>query len=138
MQSGSSNSVPAGRPGLVSKLLRFALISGAGLALDVGLFLVFVYFGLRPGYANLISASAAVSFVYFASTKRVFEYAGRFLFTLFMAYLAYQALAITLASWAVDAIVIAGIMPVLAKGLILPVTFTANYLFLDFLTRTKA
>jgi hypothetical protein len=38
----------------------------------------------------------------------------------------------------VDAIVALGVLPVLAKALILPITFSANYLFLDYLTRTRA
>jgi putative flippase GtrA len=122
----------------ITKLLRFALVSGTGLALDVGLFVLLVQYGLRAGYANFISASVAVTFVYFVSTKRVFEYAGRFLLPLFLVYVGYQTLAVSAASWAVDAIVALGILPVLAKGLILPVTFSANYLFLEFLTRTRA
>lgn len=124
--------------GPIAKLLGFALISATGLALDVGLFVSLVHFGSRAGYANFISASAAVTLVYFLSTKRVFEYAGRFLLPLFLLYAAYQVLAIIAASWAVDAMVALGVLPVLAKGLILPVTFSANYLFLDFLTRTRA
>jgi len=122
----------------IPKLLRFSLISATGLALDVGLFVLLVHLGLRAGYANFISASVAVTFVYFVSTKSVFEYAGRFLIPLFLLYVAYQALAVTVASWAVDAIVALDVLPILAKGLILPVTFSANYLFLDFLTRTRA
>jgi putative flippase GtrA len=120
---------------LIAKVLGFAQVSGAGLALDVGLFLLLVSAGWPPGYANLVSATTAVTFVYFVSTKRVFEYQGRFLMPLFLAYLAYQALAVAGASWAVDRIAGLGIMPVVAKGSILPFTFSANYLFLDFLTR---
>lgn len=123
---------------LLSRLLRFALVSGTGLAIDVGLFLVLVDLGLRAGFANLISATVAVTFVYFVSTRRIFNYAGRFLLPLFLLYLSYQALAVSAASWAVDAIVALGVLPVLAKALILPITFSANYLFLDYLTRTRA
>jgi putative flippase GtrA len=128
---------PFTKQGHLPKLLSFALISQIGLALDVGLFVLLAHFGLRAGCANAVSASVAVTFVYFLSTKRVFEYAGRFLLSLFLLYAAYQAAAIVAASWAVDAIVGVGVLPVLAKGLILPVTFSANYLFLDFLTRTR-
>jgi putative flippase GtrA len=123
---------------LFIRLLRFALISAIGLALDVGLFVALVHADLHVGHANLVSASVAVTFVYFLSTKRAFEYAGRFLLPLFLIFVAYQALAIMTASWAVGAIVAFGVLPVFAKGLILPVTFSANYLFLDFLTRSRA
>jgi putative flippase GtrA len=123
---------------LLTRLLRFALVSGTGLAIDVGLFLVLVHLGLRAGYANLISATVAVTFVYFVSTRNIFNYAGRFLLPLFLLYLGYQVVAVSAASWAVDLIVALGILPVLAKALILPITFSANYLFLDYLTRTRA
>jgi putative flippase GtrA len=86
---------------LVAKVVGFALVSGVGLALDFGSFLLLVFAGLRPGFANLVSATAAVTFVYFVSTKQVFDYQGRFLFQLFVVYLVYQALAVGIASWAV-------------------------------------
>lgn len=121
--------------GLLYKVGGFALVSGTGLALDVGLFLLLVRFGQRAGYANFISASVAVTFVYFVSTKRVFQYAGQFLLPLFLLYVAYQLLAVMAASWAVDAIVGFGALPLMAKALILPVTFTANYFCLEFLTK---
>jgi putative flippase GtrA len=120
-----------------TRLLRFALVSGTGLVLDTAVFLALVRLGLLAGYANLISASMAVTFVYFVSTKRVFEYAGRFLLGLFLIYCVYQVLAVSAASWTVGALVAAGFVPLLAKVLILPVTFLANYLFMAFLTGAK-
>ena len=122
----------------LSRLMRFGVVSAAGLGLDVGLFLLLVHLGMRAGYANLISAAVAVTFVYIASTKRVFEYAGGFLAQLFVLYASYQILAVAAASWTVDFIVALGVEPVVSKGLILPVTFFANYLFLNFLTRDCA
>lgn len=122
---------------LIVKIAKFALVSGIGLTLDVGLFLLLISTGLRAGYANFISASTAVTFVYWASTKRVFDYQGQFLLLLFIFYLAYQVIAVVVASWAVDVIVALGVGAIFAKGLTLPVTFTANYLFLDFLTRNR-
>jgi putative flippase GtrA len=120
-----------------TRVLAFALVSGLGLALDFCLFLALVEAGARAGWANLVSASAAVSFVYFASVRRIFAYEGRFLLALFLLYLGYQALAVALASWAVDALTALLREPALAKGLILPVTFSANYLFMSFLTRAR-
>jgi putative flippase GtrA len=120
---------------VIAKVLGFAQVSGVGLGLDVGLFLLLVRAGWPPGYANFLSASMAVTFVYFVSTKRVFEYQGRFLMPLFLVYCAYQVLAVAGASWAVDRIAAFGIMPIISKGLVLPFTFSANYLFLDFLVR---
>lgn len=121
----------------MAKVMRFALVSGVGLALDVGLFLALNAAGMRAGYANLVSAAVAVTFVYFVSTRRVFNYDGRFLLALFWVYFAYQALAVAAASWAVDALVAMELAPLLSKGLILPVTFSANYLVMDFLTKSR-
>jgi putative flippase GtrA len=124
---------------MISKVLGFALVSGVGLGLDFALFVLLVHVGLRPGHANFISASVAVTFVYFVSTKRVFRYQGRFLMQLFLLYLAYQVFGVTVASWAVDVIVVViGLHPAIAKLLILPLTFSANFLFLHFLTAKKA
>jgi putative flippase GtrA len=121
----------------LQKVLGFALVSGVGLAIDVGLFLILLAVSLRAGYANMLSAAAAVTFVYFVSTRHVFAYNGRFLIHLFVVYAVYQLVAVTAASWAVDLIVRLGFSPVVAKVVILPVTFTANYVFMNFLTKTK-
>jgi putative flippase GtrA len=123
---------------LLSKLARFALVSAIGLAIDVCLFLSLVNGGLRSGLANLLSAATAVTFVYFVSTRRIFDYEGRFLLQLFVFYAIYQVLAVVAASWAVDKLVGMGVIPLIAKSLILPVTFSANYVFMDFLTRTRS
>jgi putative flippase GtrA len=125
------------RATLLQKLARFALVSGLGLVIDVGVFLLLLEFSLRTGYANLVSAATAVTFVYFVSTRHVFAYHGRFLMHLFAVYAVYQIAAVTAASWAVDFIARMGAVPIIAKALILPVTFSANYIFMDFLTKTK-
>ena len=122
----------------ISRVVRFAVFSAGGLTLDVTLFLILVAFGVRPGYANAASAAVAVTFVYALSTRYVFNYNGRFLLPLFLAYIVYHTAAVALASWAVDAIVLRGVLPVMAKALVLPVTFTCNYAFLDFLTRARS
>jgi putative flippase GtrA len=121
----------------LQRLARFALVSALGLAIDVGLFLTLLAASLRAGYANFLSAAAAVAFVYFVSTRRVFAYKGRFLIQLFVVYAVYQIAAVTAASWVVDLIVRAGVSPLISKALILPATFSANYVFMDFLTKTK-
>jgi hypothetical protein len=124
---------------LVAKVVGFALVSGVGLALDFAIFLLLVFAGLRPGIANLVSATAAVTFVYFVSTKQVFGYQGRFLFQLFVVYLVYQALAVAIASWAVVWILTEWTLaPASAKLLILPATFAANCLFMHWLTANRA
>jgi putative flippase GtrA len=122
---------------LVTRVAGFSILSAIGLAIDIAIFSLLVHFGLRPGYANLVSAGLAVTFVYFSSAKKVFQYHGRFLLPLFLVYLLYQVAAVLAASFAVDRLAIAGFKPIIAKLLILPVTFTANYISMSFLLRAR-
>lgn len=120
---------------LISRVLQFGLVSGAGLALDFVIFTLLVTIGVRAGYANCLSAFVAISFVYFTSIRHIFAYREQFLLLLFGIYLLYQIVAVALASWAIDVIVAHHVAPVLAKCLILPVTFSANYLFMSYLAK---
>ena len=122
---------------LVIRVAGFSILSAMGLTIDIAIFSLLVHFGLRPGYANLVSAGLAVTFVYFSSAKKVFQYHGRFLLPLFLIYLLYQVAAVLAASFAVDRLAIAGFKPIIAKLLILPVTFTANYISMNFLLRAR-
>lgn len=124
--------------GLISRhgarAIRFALVSGAGLGLDLGLFVALSSSGVAAFGASCLSSAAAVTFVYAASVRRVFRYDGGFLASMFAAYALYQLCGILLGSWAVSALVGAGLVPAAAKIAILPVTFSANYLFMCWLT----
>lgn len=121
----------------LGRLARFAAVSGAGLAIDFLLFLALLAGGATAGYSNLLSGTAAVSFVYFVSVRRIFSYRGRFLLGLFIVYLAYQAAGVGLASWAVASLVAVQVPPLVAKLIILPVTFPANYAFMSLLTARR-
>ena len=122
---------------LATRVAGFSILSAIGLTIDIAIFSLLVHFGLRAGYANLISAGLAVTFVYFSSAKKVFQYHGRFLLLLFLVYVLYQVAAVLAASFAVDRLVIAAFKPIVAKLLILPVTFTANYLSMSFLLKAR-
>lgn len=117
------------------RVAKFALVSGIGLGLDFAVFLLGVHAGASPFAANAVSGTCAVTFVYFASVRRIFAYRDRFLLGLFVAYLAYQACGVTAASLAVAWLSEHHTSPGVAKIVILPVTFTANYLFMSLLTR---
>ena len=116
-------------------ILLFALVSGAGLAADILIFLVLVESGVSVLAANAVSATCAVTWVYFASVKRIFSYRGTFLLGLFFAYLIYQAAAVAAASGLVGLLAASFMPPLAAKLAIVPVTFGANYLFMAWLTR---
>jgi putative flippase GtrA len=116
------------------RLLRFAVVSGTGLALDIAIFLSLYAAGIVPFAANAVGSAVGLTFVYFASVRRVFRYEGRFLPAMFAIYAAYQFCGTILVSWLVAALITNGVSPPLAKVGILPATFSANYLFMQWLT----
>lgn len=123
---------------LVRKLLGFALVSGTGLLIDFGLFMLLLYAGLDAAIANFLSASAAVTFVYFISVYHVFSNGGRFLLPLFALYAAYQALAVSAASLLVGYLAAHWMPAPLAKLAVLPLTFTTNFLVMALITRKRS
>ena len=51
-------------------LCRFALVSGAGLMLDLAIYHALVYLaGVQPGISNFFSALCGITFVYFFSGR---------------------------------------------------------------------
>lgn len=113
------------------RLLRFGVVSGVGLLTDVLLYVLLVRSGVPAGWANLVSASVAVSLVFALSQRRVFRYGDRFAVRLFLVYVVYQVLAVSAASGGVAALVTqAGLAPLAAKALVTPLTFACNYGFM--------
>jgi putative flippase GtrA len=122
----------------LTKLVHFAGVSGTGLILDFCLFLALLSFRLPPFAANFASSCAAVTFVYFASLRRVFRYGGEFHASMFALYAAYQAFGIAAGSWVIQLLIGLGAPGAVAKLAIVPVTFSANYLFMSWLTSNPA
>jgi putative flippase GtrA len=116
------------------KLLQFGAVSGTGLAIDFCLFVTLLSLRVPAFAANAMSSFAAVTFVYFASVRRVFHYGGQFHAAMFASYAAYQVCGIGAGSWAVQSLILLGLPGAVAKLAIVPVTFTANYLFMSWLT----
>lgn len=115
-------------------IVRFGLVSGMGWLID---FCFFVSLGWL-GAANMVGASVAVLFVFVASVRHVFEYEGGYLVGKLIAYIVYQAIAILAASLLIDALTHwAGLAPVLAKILVTPLTFYANFQFMSLITTGK-
>ena len=117
-----------------ARALRFGLVSGIGLSLDVALFLTLVHGGVGAFGANVVSSGAGLTFVYCASVRRIFRYDGRFIVPLFAAYVFYHVCGTLLVSWLISGVVHLGVAPAIPKIGILPATFTANYLFMSWLT----
>jgi putative flippase GtrA len=120
-----------------ARALRFGLVSGIGLALDIVLFLTLVHAGIGAFEANILSSAAGLTFVYCASVRRIFRYDGRFIVPLFAAYVIYHVCGTLLVSSVISGLVHLGVAPGIPKIGILPATFTANYMFMSWLTARR-
>lgn len=118
---------------LAARIAAFGLVSGIGWTMDFVIFGVLLALGTDPLVANLVSASCAVTFVYVASVRRVFEYRGGFLLGKFCAYVCYQIAAVTAASALIGWLADLGPGGIGAKVLVTPATFAANYAFMHLL-----
>ena len=112
-------------------LLRFLQFFGAslgGLMLDFTAYTLLCESGMQPGFANLISASTGVTFVFLVSAHRIFDSSDHFLGRLFVFYAVYQAVTIVCASWLVDTMTeVFGGRYLLGKAVVLPLTFALNF-----------
>jgi putative flippase GtrA len=118
----------------LARIVKFAGVSGAGLCLDYAVYALLCASGLDAGWANLISASLGVTFVFVVSARRIFAASEHFLLGLFAIYALYQVAAVSAASWAVgEATHLLDGRYLIGKTLILPFSFTANYLFMTWL-----
>jgi putative flippase GtrA len=115
------------------KIVGFGIISGIGWLIDFAIFNALVYLlHWLPGLANLLSASVALTFVFFTATRKTLLVRERGLHFKFMAYLAYQAVSICFYAWLIG--FVSGFMPPpLAKILVTPVSFYTSYLFMTWL-----
>ncbi|WP_426345325.1 GtrA family protein [Alcaligenes sp. HNGD-HTN06] len=119
-------------------IMRFGLVSGFGWLIDFVLFTTLTSIQTPVWLANIIGATTAVTFVFFASIKRIFQYDGHYLIKNLVVYLIYQVIAILLASFIIDLITsIAQIKPIYSKIIVTPFTFYANFQFMSYLTTGK-
>ena len=120
----------------LERVVKFAGVSGAGLCLDYLIYVLLCGTGMDAGPANAISAGTAVTFVFVVSARHIFEADARhgFLVRPFAVYAAFQVVAVLAASALVHATTdLLGGAYVLGKTVVLPLTFTVNYLFMTWL-----
>jgi putative flippase GtrA len=116
-------------------MLKFGVISGLGWLIDFTVFYLLVRLDVPPFFANVVGAGIAVTFVFFSSVKRVFQYEGGYLLAKLAAYIGYQIIAVAIASALIDLISRhTGMEPLLAKILVTPFTFYANFQFMSYIT----
>jgi putative flippase GtrA len=123
----------------LGRIVKFAGVSGAGLCLDYAVYSLLCASGVAAGWANLVSASLGVTFVFVVSARRIFAASDEhFMLGLFAVYALYQVCAVSAASWLVgEATHLLDGQFLLGKTLVLPLSFTANYLFMSGLFGAK-
>lgn len=119
--------VPRSSRGSFLKLARFFIGSLIGLGIDLGLFGVLVFCG-GPGWAaNLVSSGVAVCIIYLLSTRYVFGNAvNLFGVATFFAWYALSIAGFSALIYGLETA--AAVSPILAKVMILPISFGANFL----------
>ena len=111
------------------------MISLKGLLLDVLFYSVCIYvFSLSIFIANIMSSFVAISFVYFQSTKNIFDKESSI--NSFFIYLSYQIISINFYSYVISFMDETYIFnPLLSKILTIPFSFITNYLFMKILSK---
>ncbi|HEB0893496.1 MULTISPECIES: GtrA family protein [Citrobacter] len=116
-------------------IFRFAVVSGLGWLIDFSIFVLLNSLGFPVWLANIVGATAAVLFVFFASVRKIFQYNGHYILWKLLNYIVYQIIAIICASLLIDFIALQfGMLPIIAKIIVTPLTFYANFQFMSFLT----
>ena len=116
-------------------IFRFAVVSGLGWLIDFSIFALLNSLGFPVWLANIVGATTAVLFLVFASVRKIFQYNGHYILWKLLNYIVYQIIAIICASLLIDFIALQfGMLPIIAKIIVTPLTFYANFQFMSFLT----
>lgn len=119
-------------------IVRFGFVSGIGWLIDFCFFVVLGLLGVPIWAANMLGASVAVLFVFFASVRHVFECEDGYLIGKLITYVFYQTIAIIAASLLIEALTRwLDLAPVLTKIAVTPLSFYANFQFMSFITTGK-
>lgn len=128
--------------------MSFILISGAGFIIDFTVYcLLTSLYKINVGYANMISAIPAVTYVFFISTRRTFE-SGKSKLSLSYKYLIYfiyqifivtgvsifaQVLYMNLYEISTEWLLISSNLKLIIKCMITPITMICNFFVMKFL-----
>lgn len=116
-------------------IFRFAVVSGLGWLIDFSIFALLNSLGFPVWLANIVGATTAVLFVFFATVRKIFQYNGHYILWKLLNYIVYQIIAIVCASLLINFIALQfGMLPIIAKIIVTPLTFYANFQFMSFLT----
>lgn len=133
---------------LIKQVMSFILISGVGFIIDFTVYYLLTSFcEIDVGYANMISAIPAVTYVFFISTRRTFE-SGKSKLSLSYKYLIYfiyqifivsgvsifaQVLYINLYKISTEWLLISSNLNLIIKCMITPITMICNFFVIKFL-----
>lgn len=123
---------------LLARILRFGVVSGLGVALDYVVYSLLVHGGVTAGWAYVVGATCGLTFVFVASVRHVFESSHGFRVSAFAVYAAYQVISVALGALAVEWLDAAlDGRYLLAKTIVLPITFGTNFLFMSWLLSSR-
>jgi putative flippase GtrA len=107
------------------QFVRFLALGGLNTAIGYGIYAILILFGLVPELALLMATTIGIVVNYFTTGRMVFGNRGNGLFFKFM--LVYAVMYI-LNAVALRGLLLAGISPLIAQAIILPVTAIATFL----------
>lgn len=116
-------------------LAYFAFVAGIGWGLDFLILLAYFHYTDDAFTANVLSAIFGITFLFFVSTRTVFQTERGFLWNKFFMYGFYSAVLTYILSKGVAAMVAAGLAIALAKIATVPVSFYCNFLFMRWLIK---
>lgn len=132
----------------MKKAFKFVFISGLGFIIDFIIYnILTLLFNVNVDLSNMISSMVGVTFVFFTSTKKVFENNTQkiSLKVKYLIYVVYQLLLIFLASKVMlllknylvtfDISLLTQYASIIVKIFITPFTLTINYFVMKYLTK---
>lgn len=110
-------------------IVRWGLTSGTGALFDLVALHFLTAAGVCVFVSNMISSFLAISFVYLTSVRYVFI-GKKYGVSRYLVFICYYAISITVFSHFIAELVREfSLLPLVAKILVLPVSFLVNYLF---------
>jgi putative flippase GtrA len=107
------------------QFVRFLVVGGLNTAIGYGIYAILIVLGLVPELALLVATIIGITVNYFTTGRMVFGTRGDGLFFKFM--LVYAVMYI-LTAVALRGLLLAGIAPLIAQAIILPVIAVATFL----------
>ena len=106
------------------QFVRFLIVGGLNTAIGYGIYAILILLGLVPELALLMATIIGIVVNYFTTGRMVFRNRGNGLFFKFMSV---YAVMYVLNAVALRGLLLAGIAPLIAQAIILPVTAIATF-----------